>query len=120
MLYVWQIQVVGEVSRWCGIVVWMPNIVHSSTTICVIWTFNVVTAHITSFSADCLTREGGAVGLVAIADLIQAAVDHECCKLGIGVHGIVIRLDTVRVVDGKFGIVRSLNVLINDAIDYLG
>lgn len=57
-------------------------------------------------------------GTAAIANLEETAVEHFVCKLGIRVDGVVVRLDSVCVVDGELGVVGSLDGFVDDAVDY--
>lgn len=49
---------------------------------------------------------------------IQTTIVHIAGKLHVVVDGVIYRLDAVRVVICELGVVRCLDVLVNDAVDY--
>ena len=57
-------------------------------------------------------------GSSAEGDLVETAVVHVVGKFGVRVHGVVVRLDAVRVINSKLGIMVGLDGLVDDAVDY--
>lgn len=51
--------------------------------------------------------------------MVETTTWHVKSKLHIVVDGIVDRLDAVGVVDGEFGIVRCLDIFVDETVDYL-
>jgi len=113
-----QVKIVDKVGRWSRINVRMTNVIHTAAAEEVVWALDVVSAHILSFCTDCLTSKCGLVHLEAQTYLVQTAIGHVQCKLHVVVYRVIDCLDSVCVVDGKLWVIRSLNVLIDDTIDY--
>lgn len=96
----------------------MANIINAAAAVGVVGPFDVVAAHVCSFRANVLANGGGAVGLAAVVDLVEAAVGHEAGEFHVLVHRLVDGLDAVGVVDGEFGVVGGLDGFVDDAVDY--
>lgn len=63
-----------------------------------------------------MAGKGAAIHLIAVCDLIEAAIVHVACELGILVDGVIVGLDAICVVDGKLWVERRLDVLVDDAV----
>jgi hypothetical protein len=61
---------------------------------------------------------GGPVGLPAVLDLVVATLGHVISLLHEGVDSVINCLDAVGVVHGELGIVGSLDLFVDDTIDY--
>jgi hypothetical protein len=97
----------------------MSDIIGSPARILVVRTLNIVSAHILCFGAKSL---GGKIvlaslsGFAAVLDILEASAAHVQCKLHVVVDSVVDSLDAVCVVDGKLGVVGSLDSLVDDTV----
>ena len=95
----------------------MADIVHASVTVVVVWGFDIVTTHILSLGADSLATERGGIDFTAQSNLVQTSIMHKACKLHVIVDGLVDKLDSIRVLNGEFGIVWRLDIFGDDAVN---
>jgi len=113
------VEKVREVLGGSRIVARMSDIVSSTTRVLVIGSFDIVSAHILGFRAEGLGGEvilTGFSGFAAVFDIFKTSTAHVQSKLHVVVDSIVDSFDAVSVVDGKLGVVRSLDSLIDDAV----
>jgi hypothetical protein len=96
----------------------VTDVVNAATTESVIWLLYERAAEVGGRRTGQLTTWSIAVGLLAVLDLVVATFGHVVGLLHESVDGIVDSLDSVGVVDRKFRVVRSLNLLIDDTVDY--
>ena len=96
----------------------MANIIDTAATVGVVGSFNIVAAHVGSFRADVLANGGGAVGLAAVVDLVEATVGHEAGEFHVLIHRLVDGLDAVGVVNSELGIIGGLDGFVDNAVDY--
>ena len=97
----------------------MSDIVCAPTTEGVVRSLNIISAHILCFRTDGLRGQiflAGLSGLATTVNQIETATGHVQGKLHVVVDSIVDGLDAVRVVDSKLGVVRCLNVLVDDTV----
>ena len=112
----------------------MADVIHAATTVEVVRRLDIVAAHIRRLVADlhyarcqlgcsdwCIGMVVGDVALgtgTAETNLIQAPVEHVVGKFGVGINGVIVGLDAICVVDGKFRVVLGLYRFVDDAVDY--
>ena len=129
-----QIEVLGVVGWRSRILVWVSDVVDTTSTVVVVWGFDIIAAHVGGFVTDlqyprcqfslcdgrvCMVVAGVAFSCgTADLDLVQTAVVHVIGKLGVRVNGVVVGFDAVGVIYGKFGVVLGLHRLIDDTVDY--
>ena len=97
----------------------MSDVVHASPAKDVIRPFNVVSAHVGRLGADGVLGQRRPVRGPTQRHLVETAVGHVQGEFHVIVDGIIYGLDTIGVMDSKFGIVRSLYRLVDDTVDYL-
>lgn len=118
ILNVCLVEIIWEI-RWRGwVVVWVTNIIDTPITVRVVWSLDVVAAHILRFCAYSLAGGCRAVSIAAVFNLLETTVVHVASELHVVVDCIVDSFDAVCVVVRKFRIVWRLNIFIDDAIDY--
>ena len=94
----------------------MSNIVDASLAEVVVYTLNIVATHISGFGTDSLARWCISIGLVAEANLVQAAVWHIERVLCVSIDGVVVGCNAVAVVDSHLRIVRYLDLFVDDTV----
>lgn len=119
VLHLSLIEEVREILRGSGVVAGMSDIIGTSARVLVVRTLDIVSTHILSFRAEGLC--GNVVltslsGFAAVFDVFETATVHVECKLHVVVDGVVDGFDAVRVVDGEFRVVGSLDGLVNDTV----
>ena len=113
------VEEVREVLRRSRVITGVSDIVGSSARVLVVRSFDIVSAHILGFGAEglsgkvVLTRFSG---FAAVLDGFEASAVHVQGELHVVVDGIVDCLDAIGVVDGKLGVVGSLDSLVDDAV----
>ena len=95
----------------------MPDIVDTSTTVRIVRSFNVVSAHRCSLRAESLVAEASQVGSPAQRHLVLTAVDHFIGEHGIVIDRVIECLDAVRVVICEAGVIWCLNGFVDDTVD---
>lgn len=114
-----KVQEVGEVLRRSRVIAGVSDIVCSTSGEAVVGTLDIVSAHVLGLRAESLSGKvvlTGLSGLTAVVNQVKTSVGHVQSELHVVIDSIVDSLDTVCVVDSKFGVVRSLNLLIDDSI----
>lgn len=107
-----------EVVRRRGVVVGVADVVDASPAECVVWLFNERAAEVGGGCTCQIAVYSGAIGLLAVFDLVVAAFWHVVGVLHEGVDCVVDCFDTVGVVNSELRVVRSLNLLIDNSVDY--
>ena len=113
-----QVQEGLEVCRRRRVDVWMANVINASSAIGVIWPFDVVSTHVGCLGTDGLVGERGAIRGDAEFDLLQTSILHVQSKVHIVEDRVVDCFDAVCIVVRKERVVRCLDVLIDEAIEY--
>lgn len=114
-----KVQEIGKVLRRSRVIAWMSDIVCSASREAVVGALYVVSAHVLCLGAESL---GGKVvltslsGLTAVVNQVKTSIGHGQSEFHVVVDSVVDSLDTVCVVDSKFGVVRGLNHLIDDSV----
>lgn len=83
----------------------MSDIVYATSTVEVVRTLDIVSAHVCGFCADCIIVKQTAlqrlIGGSAIVNLVTTSIRHVVCKFSIIIHSIVVCLDSVCIVDSE-------------------
>lgn len=96
----------------------MTNVVDTTPTERIVWLFNKRTTEIGRRGTSQLTVLCRTVRLLAIFDLIVATLGHVVGLLHKSINCVIDSFDAIRIIDSKLRIVWSLNLLIDDTIDY--
>ncbi len=129
-----KIKVVHEISGRGGVFVWMADaecllaqivslggtlvLIDTTIAIRIIRRFDIGPALIRSLETVLLSNVGRPIHLFALGTKVEAAANHVARELHILIDRIVHSFDPVCIVDSKFRIVRSLDALRYDSIDY--
>lgn len=117
-LHIPLVQVLNEVVGGNGVFVWVADVIDAAAAVFAVRGFDVVAAHVFRFGADGVVGERCPVGVLAVAVLIQAPVIYIAREVHIDIDCVIDCFDFVRVVIDHDGVKRSLDCLIDDAIDY--
>jgi len=120
LLYLWQVEIIGIQASWSRVCGRMTDIISTASRVKVVRRFDVVSAHVGGLVANLQIAwsqfglgDGSicvVVGSVAFGrgptegNLVETAVEHVICKLGVRIDCIVVCLDAVGIVNSELGV----------------